>query len=468
MDPTTLAFAGAAEQARLIRDGEVTSRQLVEATLARIDRLDPMLNAYRVVFADRALAEADQADGRRKAGPPTDDRPLLGVPVAIKDDVDVAGECTAWGTAAHDGPVARDGEAVVRLRAAGAVIIGKTLVPEMTMLPATDTTTFGSARNPWDLTRTPGGSSGGSAAATAAGLCGVALGSDGAGSIRNPAAWTGLFGIKPTRDRVPVAPHDDAWQGLSVNGPIARTVADAALFLDATVDDGGVPDGGFLAAAAREPGRLRIAVSTKVPLGAMPYVGKEERAAVRATAELLRQLGHDVVERDPDYPPAIWLTAYTRVLRGISDDVKASMPHPERLERRTRRIAALGGAIPAGVVRWAREAEAAQSRRLAALWDDVDVLLTPAAVDGPYEVGVMGARGAAGFLARGAERLTFMPTWNVTGQPAASVPSGFDDDGLPLGVQLVGRHGDDAPLLSLSAQIEKARPWAGRRPTLAG
>jgi amidase len=390
------------------------------------------------------------------------------VPVAIKDDVDVAGESTAWGTAAHDGPVARDAEAVARLRAAGAVIVGKTLVPEMTMLPATDTTTFGSARNPWDLTRTPGGSSGGSAAATAAGLCGVALGSDGAGSIRTPAAWTGLFGIKPTRDRVPVVPHADAWQGLSVNGPLARTVADAALFLDATVDDGGAPDGGFLAAAAREPGRLRIAVSTKVPLGALPYVGKEERAAVHATAELLRQLGHEVIERDPDYPPAIWLTAYTRVLRGISDDVKASMPHPERLERRTRRIAALGGAIPAGVVRWAREAEPVQARRLAALWDDVDVLLTPAAVDGPYEVGVMGARGAAGFLARGAERLTFMPTWNVTGQPGASVPSGFDDDGLPLGVQLVGRHGDDALLLSLSAQVEKARPWAGRRPNLAG
>jgi amidase len=464
MDTTMLAFAGAAEQARLIRDGEVTSRELVEATLARIERLDPVLNAYRVVFAERVLVEADQADGRRNAG---DDRPLLGVPVAIKDDVDVAGESTAWGTAAHAGPVLRDGEAVHRLRAAGAVIIGKTLVPEMTMLPATDTTTFGSVRNPWDLTRTPGGSSGGSAAATAAGLCGVALGSDGAGSIRNPSAWTGLFGIKPTRDRVPVSPHDDAWQGLAVNGPIARTVADAALFLDATVSDAGVPEGGFLAASAREPGRLRIAVSTKAPPGALPYVGKEERRAVQATADLLRRLGHEVIDRDPDFPPAIWPAAYTRVLRGISDDVKAAMPHPERLERRTRRVAAIGGAIPAGVVRWARDAEAAQARRLAALWQDVDVLLTPAAVDGPYEVGVMGARGAAGFLARGAERLTFMPVWNVTGQPAASVPSGFDDDGLPLGVQLVGRHGDDALLLSLSAQIEQARPWADRRPPAA-
>src|SRR3954447_5349041 len=156
MDATTLAYAGAAEQARLIRAGEVSSREVVEATLARIDRINPSLNAYRVVLAERALAEADQADARRKGG---DDRALLGVPVAIKDDVDVAGEATAWGTAAHAGPVARDAEVIRRLRAAGAVVVGKTLVPEMTMLPATDTTTYGSARNPWNTARTPGGSS---------------------------------------------------------------------------------------------------------------------------------------------------------------------------------------------------------------------------------------------------------------------------------------------------------------------
>jgi amidase len=467
MDATTLAFAGAAEQARLIRAGEVSSRELVEAVLTRIDRLDPALNAYRVVLAERALAEADQADGRRKAGGPAEERPLLGVPVAIKDDVDVAGEATAWGTAAHAGPVDRDAEVVRRLRTAGAVIVGKTLVPEMTMLPATDTTTFGSARNPWDLARTPGGSSGGSAAAAAAALCGVALGSDGAGSIRNPAAWTGLFGIKPTRDRVPVAPHDDAWQGLSVNGPLGRTVADAALLLDATVLDGDVPEGGFAAAAAHAPGPLRIAVSTKAPPGALPRLGAEERRAVESTAALLRGLGHEVVERDPDYPATIWPAGFIRVLRGIADDVATSMPHPERLEPRTRRIAAVGRGIPERTVRWARSAEAAQHAQLARLWDDVDVLLTPAAADGPYPAGVVGRWGAATYLARSAERLTWMPVWNVTGQPAASVPAGLDDDGLPVGVQLVGRRGQDALLLALSAQIEAARPWADRRPAMA-
>jgi amidase len=464
MDATTLAYAGAAEQARLIRAGEVTSREVVQATLDRIAEIDPVLNAYRIVFAERALVEADQADARKKAGQPAQDRPLLGVPIAIKDDIDIAGEATAWGSAAHAGPVAQDAEVVRRLRAAGAVIVGKTMVPELTLLPATDTTTFGSARNPWDLRRTPGGSSGGSAAAMAAGLCGVALGSDGAGSIRNPSAWNGLFGIKPTRDRVPVAPHDDAWQGLSVNGPLARSVADAALLLDATIDDGGVPEGGFVAAAATEPGRLRIAVSTKVPPWTLPLLGKEERRAVEATAALLRELGHEVIERDPDYPASLWPAGLVRIMRGVSDDVGASMPHRDRLEPRTRHVAALGGAAPAGLVRWARDAEAEQTARLGRLWQDVDVLLTPAAMNGPYRVGVVGRWSTPTFIARSAERLVYMPAWNITGQPGAAVPAGFDDDGLPVGVQLIGRHGEDALLLSLSAQIESARPWADRRP----
>lgn len=459
MDATALALAGAAEQARLIAAGEVSSREVVEATLARIDALNPALNAYRVVRGELALAEAAQADARRGAG--QDSRPLLGVPVAIKDDVDVAGEATAWGTAAHAGPVARDAEVVRRLRAAGAVIVGKTLVPELTMLPATDTTTFGSVRNPWDLTRTPGGSSGGSAAGMAAGLCGVALGSDGAGSIRNPAAWTGLFGLKPTRDRVSVAPHEDAWQGLSVNGPMARRVADAALFLDATVDGG---SSAFAEAATREPRRLRVAVSTKAMPGALPFLGREEKRYVAEIAELLRALGHEVVERDPEYPASLYPAAMVRVLRGVSDDVRASMPHPERLEARTRHVAAVGGALPAGLVRWARESERAQAQALGRLWDEFDVLLTPCAANGPYRVGVVGRWGAAQYLARASERLSWMPAWNVTGQPGASVPAGLDDDGLPVGVQLVGRQGEDELLVSLSAQLERARPWIDRGP----
>ena len=218
--------------------GTITAPALLDVYLERIGRLDPELRSYRVVLADSAREEAAAAQDRLAAG---ERLPLLGVPIAIKDDVDVAGEVTTYGTAAHGPARGEDAEVVRRLRAAGAVIIGKTAVPEMMVWSFTETLTFGATRNPWNTDYTPGGSSGGSGAAVAAGLAPMALGSDGMGSIRIPSTWCGLFGIKPQRDRVPLAPHDDAWNGLSVNGPMARTVEDAALFLDVTTmrADGG-------------------------------------------------------------------------------------------------------------------------------------------------------------------------------------------------------------------------------------
>src|SRR5919202_5128660 len=356
MDATELAYAGAAQQARLIADVEVSARVVVEAVLRRIERLDPQLNAFRVVLAERVLAEADKADARRCAG----EQPLLGVPVAIKDDTDVAGVPTARGTAAADlTPRAADAEVVRRLRVAGAVIVGKTNVPELMMWPWTEGVSFGAARNPWALDRTPGGSSGGSGAAVAAGLCGVALGTDGAGSIRIPAAYCGLFGLKPQHGRVPLAPGtSDGWHGMNHVGPIARTVADAALFLDAVADR--APEGGF-AAAARAPVRLRIAVSTKVPPGVVARVGAEQRAALDATAALLRSLGHEVVEREIEYPPTVGVNVLSRYLRGIHDEA-AALAHPERLEPRTRAMIRRGGPIPPAAIGRARAAE----RRLAA------------------------------------------------------------------------------------------------------
>src|SRR6185312_11007271 len=298
MDATDLAYAGAGRQAQLIAAGEVSAREVVAATLDRIEKVDPQLNAYRVVLAERALTEADQADARRRAG---DARPLLGVPIAIKDDTDVSGVPTARGSAASDpAPRGVDAEVVRRLRAAGAVIVGKTNVPELMVWPFCETAAFGATRNPWALDRTPGGSSGGSGAAVAAGLCGVALGTDGAGSIRIPAAFCGVFGLKPQRGRVPIdAGLSDGWHGLAHVGPIARGVADAALFLDAIADD--APAGGFAAAAARAPGRLRIAVATKIPPGVVGRLGREQRDAVAATAALLRTLGHEVFDHDIDY-----------------------------------------------------------------------------------------------------------------------------------------------------------------------
>lgn len=290
------AFSGAAEHARALASGATTAPELLELYLERIDRLDPQLNAFRTVRAEAARDEAVTAQRRLDDG---ERLPFLGVPIAVKDDIDVDGEVTAWGTAAHGSPKEHDAEVVRRLRDAGAIVLGKTNVPEMTIWPFTESPTFGPTRNPWDLSRSPGGSSGGTAAAVAAGLVPFGIGSDGGQSIRTPATWCGLYGLKPQRDRVPLAPHDDGWQGLLVYGPITRTVEDAALFLDVTTDLP-APEGGFVAAAG-DPGRLRIAISTKSPLGPVARVGRDQRRAVDEAGALLRALGHEVVERDPDY-----------------------------------------------------------------------------------------------------------------------------------------------------------------------
>ena len=465
MDASDLAFAGAAAQAQMLAAGELTAPELLEVYLERIARLDSQLRAYRVVLTDKARDDAYTAQDRLDAG---ERLPLLGVPIAIKDDVDVVGEVTTCGSGGHRPAVTSDAEVVRRLRAAGAVIIGKTNVPELMIFPFTESLTFGATRNPWNLKRTPGGSSGGSAAAVAAGLAPLALGSDGGGSIRIPSSWCGLFGLKPQRDRVSLEPHDDAWHGLSVNGPIARSVLDAALFLDATATVSGVPgpEGEFVAAATRDPGKLRIALSTKVPT--LPVrVGEEELAAVDQAGELLRELGHDVVIRDPEYPLAsIYANFLPRYLRGISDDADAQA-HPERLEPRTRNMARAGSFFSDRRMVAIRAAEARVSNRIQSIFDDVDVVVTPGTANGPSRIGAYQHRGAVSTLLLVAQRVPYFPVWNLTGQPAAVVPWDLDGDGLPMSVQLVGRPFDEATLLSLSAQIEAARPWAQRRPPVS-
>jgi len=455
-----LAFAGIARQAELIASGELSSRELVETYLARIERLDPKLNAFRTVYAEQALRAADHADADRGAAEP---RPLHGVPVAIKDDADVAGDVTAYGTSAHGGAVPDDSEVVRRLRGAGAIVIGKTHVPELMMFPFVETATFGATRNPWDPTRAPGGSSGGSAAAVAAGLVGAALGSDGAGSIRIPSAWCGLFGLKPQRGRVSLDPHPDGWHGLSCFGPIARSVLDAAIFLDAAAD---AAPGTFANAARSEPGKLRIAYSTAVPAGVIPRLHRDWRAALERTVELLRSLGHQVEQHDPQFGADAIPALLTRYLRGIHDDGSA-LPHPERLERRTRSMMRLGGMIPPALVARAREREEDLAQRLNAPLRTCDVLLQPATAQPAPAVGAYEARGALWTLNAVASLVPFNGTWNVTGQPAASVPVGFDGRGMPLAVQLVARPNEEAKLLSLAAQMEAARPWADARPTMA-
>jgi len=454
---TDPVFAGLARQAERIASGDVSSRELTEACLARIDRLDPTLNAFRVVFAERALAEADQADGRRRGG---DRRPLLGVPLAIKDDTNIAGEVTARGTNAFGEPAREDAEVVRRLRSAGAVIAGKTNVPELEITPFTESPTFGATRNPWDLNRTPGGSSGGSAAAVAAGLVGGALGSDGGGSIRIPAGCCGLFGLKPQRDRIPMAPMVAPWHGLSVYGPIVRHVADAALFIDVTGD--GEP---LAPAVARRPERLRIAISTQVPPLLLGSPDEEQRGAVAEMASLLRGLGHQV--DDVEVPYGTTMTAFsTRYLRGIADDA-AAMPHPERLARRTRGFRRIGRTIARPVLDRARAEEAANARSIGGVFERADVLMTPMFTRRPIPIGTYEGRGATWTVNGYWRWVPYCAAFNHTGQPAASVPAGFSADGFPLAVQLVARPGDEATLISLGAQIEAERPWADRVPALS-
>lgn len=468
MDATDLAYAGIAGQAELIAAGEISSRELVELYLKRIERYDGRVNAFRVVFAERALMEADQADARRGAG---GERPLLGVPIAVKDDVDVAGEVTALGTNAHgDVPAPADAEVVRRLREAGAIVIGKTNVPELCIWPFTETPTFGATRNPWDLQRAPGGSSGGSAAAVAAALVGAAVGSDGAGSIRIPSAWCGLFGLKPQRGRVSMAPHAQAWYGMAVNGVLTRSVRDTALFHDVASGSAPVdrdrpepPARPFSESASTPPGKLRIAYSTKIPPLLIARLEDDQRRAFERTIELLRSLGHELSEQDPDYGYDTGPSVLTRYLRGVYDEAHAR-PHYERLSRRTRSFAQIGSLVPGKLLQWSLSGESALAARLNRVLESHDVLITPATAQPPPRIGQFDGHGALRTLNEVIALVPFNAPWNLTGQPAAAVPAGFGADGLPRSVQLVGRPGDEATLLSLAGQMEAERPWAQHRP----
>jgi amidase len=460
-----VAFAGVAAQAELVRRGKASARELTELALARIERFDPELNAFGAVYPERALAEADAADRRRRNGNGDGDgaAPLLGVPFAVKDEIDLAGEVTGRGTGAVVTPAADDAEVVKRLRAAGAVIIGKTTMPELGLWPFTESATWGVTRNPWNLDRTPGGSSGGSAAAVAAGLVPGALAADGAGSIRIPAACCGLFGLKPQRGRVPRAPHDRDGSHWIVFGALTRSVLDSALVLDALGEPPPAPGSSFAAAARTQPGPLCIAVSSAFPRGTLGRLSPDVRRALDDTAALLRSLGHTVVERDVDLRAGDVATVLGVMFRGMRDFV-TDVERPDRLERRSRAIARPGALVTDGVLARLNAREADLAARLAQRFAEHDVLLTPTMARPAVRAGLMEGRGATVTYLWETGWVPFCVLWNSTGQPAASVPAGFSDDGLPLAVQLVGRPNEETTLLSLAAQIEAARPWADRRP----
>jgi len=464
-----IAFAGAARQAEMVRAGEVSPTELVELCLERIARLDPQLNAFRKVFAEKALLEAQQAEARLKAG---EERPLLGVPIAIKDEVAVAGEVTTFGTDAFDRPAKEDCEMVRRLREAGAILIGLTLLPEMAICGFTESATYGVTRNPWDPRRSPAGSSGGSAAAVASGMVPIASAGDGGGSIRLPASSCGLFGLKPTRGRIPLDPLEEGWNGLAVLGCLSRTVQDTALWLDVAAggsketDAPSPPDRPFLESAKTAPGKLRIAYSTLAPRAAAPpTVDEVVKAAVSDAADLLRSLGHDATPSDPDWG-GIGNNISARFLRGVSDTVD-EVPHPDRLESRTRGFGRLGRMLPDSLYERALRGREVDAARVNAIFDSFDVLVTPVMGGTAIPIRRWEGKGAVRTVIGMSRFYPYCVPWNHLGNPAMSVPMGIAADGLPLAVQMIGRHGSEAILLSLAAQIEAERPWADKRPPIS-
>ncbi len=449
---------GVAETARQIAAGERTAGQAVDECLAAIDSRDPELNAFSVVLADRARAEAAERDAA--AAVPIG--PLHGVPIAIKEENDVEGCVTTFGGTSNSTPATADSEVVRRLRAAGAVVVGKTSMPEFGAWPYTEPKSLGPTRNPWNPAYTPGGSSGGTAAAVAAGMVPVGIGGDGGGSIRIPASFCGLFGLKPQVGRVSTAPNPHLWWSLGTIGPLTRTVLDAALVYDAIRGDlpsdkyRATDTGSFVEAAIREPGTLRIGWTVRpASKGVRPHALHVR--AVEDTASLLADLGHDVQKVDthlPD-PTAAFVPQFFAGIRTEADAVEEY----RRLESSIRQAYRLGFWVRPGVLEWALRQGTKVRDRANRLFDQYDVLLTPVTANRPPKVGVLKGANVLTAALRSTPAIAYTALWNVTGNPAAAVPCGLGPDGLPLSVQLVGRLDDEPTLLSLSAQLEMARPW---------
>ncbi|MGH3442417.1 MAG: amidase [Nitriliruptorales bacterium] len=444
----TRSWAGtpAADIAAAVRAGDVDPVTVLDDHLAAVGALDSDLRAFQALAANEARVEA-----RRLANSgDLSDRTLAGVPVAVKDDVDVAGLPTRKGSQATTATAyAEDDEMVRRLRQAGALVLGKTRVPEFTIWPFTETLGFGSTRNPWDLTRTPGGSSGGSAAAVAAGMVPLAIGSDGLGSIRIPGSCCGLFGIKPGPDLVPRPRRAGiAWFDMTEHGPLATTVVDAALMLAVM---SARPDLGEV--RPPEPG-LRVAVSTANPAAGFP-VHPTVRAATHRVAAALHD-DHTVASGTPPYPLDLMWPLVQRWVAGVAASAEG-LPE-ELLEPRTRTHVRLGRLVQRTAP--VREADAERWTDAALEWfEDHDVLLTPALAQLPLRVGTTARNGWLLSALRSTWFAPFAAPWNLCGFPAAVVPAGRTRTGLPVGVQLVAPPGGERLLLSVAALVERRLPW---------
>lgn len=461
--PTTASTL--VDQVADLAAGRTTSVELTRTVLDRIDASQSTLNAFRIVRREKALAEAAEADRRLAAG---ERLPLLGVPTAVKDDIDIAGEPTAFGAPGVFPPKAADSELARRLRAAGAVIVGKTNTPELGQWPLTGGH-FGYTRNPWNRDHTPGGSSGGAAAAVAAGLFPALIGSDGAGSIRIPASWTNLVGIKPQRGRISTWPHPEAFNGLTVNGPLARTVADAALLLDVAAGnhDGDIhrPDPVTVSDAVdRGPGQLRIALSLRIPFTATPTaLHPDIRRAAWNTARTLRSLGHHVVVDDPAYGILFGLNFMPRSMAGLNDWL-GTYPDPTLADPRTQRNARNGRLMGGLALRAARAAEPRMRRRIGAIFDDYDIVLAPTTATPPPRVDAIDTADSWETDKVITAVCPYAWPWNVLGWPSVNVPAGFTETGLPIGVQLMGHDNSEPMLVSVAAQLESVLHWERSTP----
>ncbi len=469
------AFLDATAQAELVRRREVKAIELVDAAIERIERLNPTLNAVVTPMYEqaRAAATAELPDG-----------PFAGVPFLLKDLLAAYGgvRMTSGTTFQRDFVPDHDSELVVRLKRAGLIIVGKTNTPEFGILPTTEPHLFGPTHNPWDTSRTPGGSSGGSAAAVAAGLVPMAHGNDGGGSIRIPASCCGLFGLKPTRARNPLGPDfGDIFSGLVAEHALTRSVRDSAALLDATSG----PDVGdpywapppvrpFLQEVGADPERLRIAFTTTAATDAPVHADCVK--AAHDVAALCIDLGHEVVEVTPDVSGdlvtqsfiTLWSAGCAWTIDGIAL-VTGRTSTTDDFEPLTWALYEMGRQQSASAYLLALAALQGLSREIARFFIDYDVWLTPTLAELPVPLGTFDSPpdNPLHGLFRAAEFMPFTPIANITGQPAMSVPLFWNADGLPVGTQFIGRFGDEATLFRLAAQLEAARPWADKRPPVS-
>lgn len=468
MNQVDLAFTPALEQARLIRKREVSPLELTELYLRRIQQLNSKLGSYFTVMAERAIADAQAKTEMLTQAEVSDLPPFFGVPISVKDLNPVAGVPCSYGVRLLRNRIATEDDGVVaHIKRAGFIILGKTATSEAGSFPYTEPDGFPPARNPWNLDYTPGGSSGGAAAALAAALCPIAQGSDGGGSIRGPAFCCGVLGIKPSRGRITHAPVGDRLSGIATSGPLARTVADAAALLDAlsgyvTGDPYWLPDPdpSFLAAVNQPPECLRIAFSTSLlPLGEADPICSQ---AVLETAYLLEEMGHNVEPGCPDFTGLVepFVTVWQSVL------AEAKIPS-FFLGKVNRWLLRRARSCSSGDYLRAVSQMQMIARRIVSFFDTYDVLVLPVFMHPTIQVGEWAKLRPVKTFEKMIGWAGPCPPFNASGQPAIALPTGFAPNGLPVGVQIIGRPAAESTLITLAAQIEAAKPWNQYRPPLA-